>query len=164
MLKFLKSVNLKQDKGLQLYNDLIQKVKTKYQEESKLVEIQYDVINSPHMPIYENDFLEPDKMINYLEYGKKKYIDVTEYIDIIEHILLNPMTPENVKNFYINNFSRLLVLKIVSYKASIANHTSFVNISKILISKNLEMLTKERCEQTQHLINDYEHMRTLIPK
>jgi hypothetical protein len=163
MLKFLKSVNLKEDQGLKIYDEVVKIVKSKYDSKDKLEEIKYEIGVVPEMKMNEKVFLEPEKMITNLEKFRNVVCDdITEYIDILEHILLNPMTPRNVKDFYTKNFGDLLSIKIVQRKSLIADMTSFKNISNILIKANLEMLEKQKCNQTEHLIKDYEKMKKLI--
>ena len=72
------------------------------------------------------------------------------------------MTPKIVKDFYTKNFRDLLSIKIVQYKSSVADMTSFKKISKLLITENLEMLRKQRCSQTENLIKHYDQMSRLV--
>lgn len=163
MLNFLKSVNLKQDTGIKLYDEVVKIARSKYESGDKPEEIKYELglMNEIHMD--GKIFLEPEKMLRELEKYKNVYVtDITDYIDIIEHILLNPMTPKIVKDFYTKNFRDLLSIKIVQYKSSVADMTSFKKISKLLITENLEMLRKQRCSQTENLIKHYDQMSRLV--
>ena len=142
-----------------MYLLLLEKIHKKYKKENfesnieEFIKIFIEKFNKYNQntenPSYTTElFLTPKNVLKYIE-NNKNIINITDYIDIIEYVLINSGYKINKK-----------ILKIIIKKSKIlvnnANIITLKILSKQIYSKNLSILPK--CEDTQQYIDIYKQI------
>ena len=153
MKQYLKSENL-DDVGDKKYNKTIKKIKQLYGNKLQTSDYENIEYNLSHTftklelpPYTENTFLFPDVILNLLNTYYKKYEDLSEYKNIIEHVLVNQglfKMSDIHKEYYLKNFSELIAIKTVNMKTEHANVNTLYNTASCIYSNDKKTLLKQQ--------------------
>jgi hypothetical protein len=154
------------------YNKLINK--------SKHENIYYELNNLYYKSINYNSYTFLD--INYIleniniiqknnnngEIILKNVDDITDYINIIEFILINNnefKLNDNNYNYYFNNFKSLLNTNFINIKNNIANYNTFIYLSSLIYSINIKEIEKDiKYNKIDINSNEYIYIKNYIQK
>jgi hypothetical protein len=162
-LEFQKNIKNQNDYSSEFnnaYNIINTTYLTDFKEETK---IEYNFPKIDKFILSENDFLYPEKILKILELNKniKINIDITEYKQIIEYVLLK-MGPNKkyvisskVYKYYKNNFSDMFNIDITEYRNSLANLNSLRYLSYIILSKTVKDINRPQNIVKNTYINKY---------
>lgn len=140
-----------------IYKKALKKIKNSFknQMDKYCNKVEYNILKSfdslETAPYTENTFLIPDIIINLLNKYEDKYEDkykdkhgnLSEYKNIIEHVILNQgefSMSEKHRKYYLDNFSELLSINTVNMKTYIANINTLYDVGKDIYSKDKSIL------------------------
>jgi hypothetical protein len=162
MEKYLISINREND--IIKYKKIIENVNNKFIEQIKIKpqeKIEYylgDNFKKLNVPEYDQQtFLTPDVILNIINshktYGQspRRYneeeCDVSNYKNTIELVFLNKgifKLSDKDKKYYTENFEELLNTNAVNIKTNIANALTLSSMSKLIYSKDMDVLEKSK--------------------
>ena len=93
-------------------------------------------------PYTSETFLDPTNILDLLK-SLDSMVDISDYKNIITYILLNTgkyKLPDDIKNHYIQNFSKLLRVNAFYMKNNSANLVTLRVLAKSIYSKDIEVL------------------------
>ena len=140
------------------YKKVLKKIKKTYKSKMKKLPLQEnyeDILQTGKYqnilqtsPYTQDTFLTPDIILNlidnYIKNDSRSNGDLSEYKNIIEHIILNQgmfKLSDDERNHYKNLFKNLLETKSVNMKVNIANFITLLYMSNLVYSKDKLFLT-----------------------
>lgn len=176
LLHFLNNEGIDPKPYEKKYKNVIKKIKKVYEKKVKIlptIETYKDILHFDDFfdklkiaPYNQDTFLKPTlilRLINkYIE--EKSYLkgDLSEYKNIIEHIILNQgifKLSDEIREHYKNIFKILLEKRIINIKVNTCNVNTLLTTSKIVYSKDkmflVDSMIKEKDELNCHSINEY---------
>lgn len=180
MLEFLKisnKLNINYDTIATNTINFINTFYTKLINKTKQEDVYYELNNiyDKYINYNSNSFLNINYIINQInqinqnnEIVLKKVEDITEYVNIIEFILINnndfKLNDINY-NYYINNFKDVLNIDYINIKNNIANYNTFIYLCSIIYSNNIKEFEKEIYNKKINInINDCFYIKDYIEK
>ena len=115
----------------------------------------------------EETFLDPQTILKDLQMNTKTYTDLTDYKDIIQLILVtggNYKLSDKNKEYYLQNFKKLLALNTFYMQTTIANTNTLRYMASEIYQKNSEFLSKYDCQIASNQIKLYKQIFTLTEK
>jgi hypothetical protein len=169
MMHFLENNNLNIEKYEKIFINTMRFLLKVYEpkistitEKNVEYEIESDFSKLIIAPYDETTFLLPDKILSLLKPYKNE--DLSDYKEIIEFILINQgryKLLEKDRNYYLQNFSKLLSTNSFYMKNNNANIKTIRDVSKVLYNQDLiEIQNKiknleENCIDAQKYIRNY---------
>jgi len=153
LLMYLKNKKIDKEDYEKLYNKTLKKIKTAYSEkldEDEEEDIEYDLKDKfgvlEKCPYDAETFLMPKKIIEILTTFKSRFdsVDLTEYKEVIELILLNKgvfKMSEKHRAYYMKNFTPLLDINNLNMKNNIANVNTLRTVSRDIFELDSSMIS-----------------------
>lgn len=168
MIEFLQQEKINPISYTQIADSTITFLDKLYQTNKKdNEEIQYNIIDNFEtliLPKYnEHTFLNPNEILELLKNNQDLGIDYSDYIEIINIVLLNNKKyklTDKEKQFYKQNFEKLLNINLVNMKNNIANNNTLKETAKIIFEQDLEKLENIDCQFKN--INIYKQINQIL--
>tara|TARA_A100001011_G_scaffold382775_1_gene453090 strand:- start:1603 stop:4917 length:3315 start_codon:yes stop_codon:yes gene_type:complete len=165
---FLKIINKNTKEYDKIYRNTLKYIWKVYKEkinsnEHTIVNYKLNINNQLLSSEYSIDtFLVPEKIL-YLLHKSYKYTNLNDYKDIIEIVLLNNglyKLNEKDKNYYIDNFKKLLEYNSISMLNNTANYNTLYYISKDIYSLDQKFIeeSNEECSVKNKYLKLYKEI------
>jgi len=154
MLKYLENIGEEGEYARNMYKKALKKINKFYRkrlDKDTDKKIYYDLSHSfESLDISPEIFLLPDIIFNLLKKHKNNIEDLSEYKNIIEHILLNQgmfKLSGDHRDYYLNNFKSLLSTNTVNMKTHTANINTLYKVSTSIYSLDKKLLDKNKSDK-----------------
>lgn len=174
MMTFLQRAKIAPEPYQKFYKDAINFIDTVYSQKLSLTrEKHVDYIldhEFPQLvpaPYTEETFLKPQTILEQLQQQTHTYTDLTDYKDIIQHILVNRGTyqlTDTIRAYYIENFKNLLGLNTFYMKNTIATTRTLHYMANMVYQQDATFLAQYDCPEAIKYTTVYNHIFSLTEK